>query len=186
MAPRVAGGRRGSAAKKKRSPFLRGVVLLMVGITFGVGGAAYFSAYVNKLPIPLITPPTQDANQSAQDSKNRAKRETLDFHDTLRKQQSLPQIEVTPADDAPAARRFEYYLQLASFSARESAEQLRGEVALLGWQAAIRPGRTAASGDIFRVWMGPYPTEDNAEEIRALLALQGYNNVQLLKLAANQ
>jgi cell division protein FtsN len=56
----------------------------------------------------------------------------------------------------------------------------------LGRQTSINPGRTAAGGTIFRVWIGPYDSENTAEETRAQLVLQGYNSVQLLKLVNNE
>lgn len=58
------------------------------------------------------------------------------------------------------------------------ARAKRGEIALLGEQASIRAD---GGGNLFRVWLGPYPSKNAAEESRANLALQGYNQVQLLK-----
>lgn len=172
-------------AKPKKSGFWRGVFLLALGFTGGAGASAYFAAYINKLPLPLGETPTRAANNaSGEELQDRARRETLEFHETLRQRRAAPAANesvATPPDAAEeptAARRELYYLQAGAFAERETAEQLRGEIALLGEQASIRAD---GGGNLFRVWLGPYPSKNAAEESRANLALQGYNQVQLLK-----
>lgn len=175
--------RRRTAPKGK---FWRGVFLLLLGFTGGLGAAAYTAAYVNKLPLPFSTPPTRNADSPAGENLQRTHRETLEFHETLRQRRAAPVA--AEEDSAPSAanegisRRFVYYLQIGAFARRDAAEELRGELALSGAQAEIRPGG-GDGGEVFRVWMGPYLSTAVAEEFRAGLALQGYNRVQLLKLA---
>ena len=184
-------------AIRRRSPasrgggFWRGVFLLLLGFTGGAGAAAYFAAYINELPIPLSPPPTRDANRPAEDSLQRTRREALEFHETLLQRREAPvaaeeiesesETELSPAADG-AARRFVYYLQLGAFARRDAAEELRGELALSGARTEIRAGG-GDGGEVFRVWAGPYSSSEAAEEERANLALQGYNRIQLLKLA---
>lgn len=170
---------RRKTAAKKDGGFWRGVFLLAFGFTGGVGASAYFAAYVNKLPIPLSEPPTRAANLPAEESQRRTRRETLEFHETLRRQRAAPAENTEPPPKEPP-RRTVYYLQAGAFGRRDAADELRAQIALSGGRAVIRAGATGGA-DIFRVWTGPYPSEDAAEEARANLALQGYNNVQLLK-----
>ncbi|MGI9298532.1 MAG: SPOR domain-containing protein [Gammaproteobacteria bacterium] len=169
----------------KGGGFWGGLFLLILGFTGGAGAAAVFAAYINELPLPLSPPPTRDANRPAEDSLQRTRRETLEFHETLRQRHAAPvSAEDDSAPSAPAAesRRFVYYLQFGAFARRDAAEGLRGELALSGAQAEIRAGG-GEGGEVFRVWAGPYPSSAAAEESRAELALQGYDKIQLLKLA---
>ena len=183
MTRQTASIRRRPAAKPKGF-FWRGVFLLTLGFTGGMGAAAYFAAYINKLPIPLHAPPTRDGSKPGADNLQRTRRESLEFHELLQQRRAAPASQKEEADAAP--RHFVYYLQLGAFGRRNAAEQLRGEVALSGEQASIRTGQNAAGADVFRVWMGPYSAQNKAEEARAKLALQGYNQVQLLKLAESK
>ncbi len=174
--------RRRRNSPPKTGGFWRGVFLLVLGFTGGAGAAAYFAAHVNNLPLPLVSPPTRDAESSVEDSLNRTRRETLEFHETLRERRAVPAASendspAAPADVAP--RRFVYYLQIGAFAKQETADELRGELALSGAQTSIRAGE----GGVFRVWAGPYDSEEAAEKAHANLALLGYDKIQLLKLA---
>ena len=184
--------------KKSGGGFLRGLSLIAFGFTLGVGSAAYFTVYVNNIPMPLITPPTRDAEQAPADSLLRARRETLEFYETLQRkwlpEESEGSTESPPEAPAavevpPAARvvpeeeepvQTVYYLQLGAYSDQASAESVRGEAALFGAQTSIRALKSDGK-EIFRVWTGPYGNVGEAEEARANLALQGYNRVQIIK-----
>ena len=178
--------------------FWRGLSFIALGFTLGVGSAAYFAAYINNLPMPLITPPTRDAEQAPADSLLRARRETLEFYETLQRKwlpedsetktdspSSAPPAAETPPPEpeTPAAEeavRTVYYLQLGAFTDRDAAETVRGEAALFGAQSSIRALKNDDK-EVFRVWTGPYAALAAAEEARANLALQGYNKVQIIK-----
>ena len=86
----------------------------------------------------------------------------------------------TAAIAKPAERVFVYHLQVAVFRDRDSAETLRGEMALNGREASVRADNPDDPKS-WRVRLGPFADERQAEEQRALLALEGYNNVSLLK-----
>lgn len=182
MTRHTASIRRRPTAKPKGF-FWRGVLLLVLGFTGGMGAAAYFAAYINKLPLPLHVPPTRNGDKPGEDSLQRTRRESLEFHELLRQRRAIPADQEEAAAPAAPPRRFVYYLQLGAFGRRDAAEQLRGEVALSGEQASIKTGKSATGAAVFRVWMGPYAAQPEAEETRAKLALQGYSQVQLLKLA---
>lgn len=169
----------------KGGGFWRGLFLLILGFTGGAGAAAFFAAYINELPLPLSPPPTRDANRPAEESKERTQRETLEFHETLRQRRAAPvsaENDSLPSAPESASRRFVYYLQFGAFARRDAAEELRGKLALSGARAEIRAGG-GEGGEVFRVWAGPFSSSEAAEESRAELALQGYDKIQLLKLA---
>lgn len=173
-------------AKIKKRGCLGAFLWLCLGFTLGVGAAASWAVFINKLYIPFTETPTRDSDISSEESRSNTARETLEFHETLKRQQATPLVEED--DETPqnqeAPRRFVYHLQLGSFSQREDAESLRGELTLSGYRVTISVGKTAGGDDILRVWMGPFENEDDADKMRAQLALNGYSDIPLLKLVA--
>ena len=192
--------------KKKRGGFFLGLFLLAAGFTGGMAAAGGLAIYFSELPLPLITPPTRDGGRDIAKLRERERRETLEFHDLLRRQNDpeLPGLESSPADantenppqaqestdptaalTRPPERVFVYHLQIGAFKNKDSAETLRGEIALIGREAAVTPDNPEAP-NLWRVRLGPFPDERAAEEQRALLALEGYNNVSLLKTVSKK
>ncbi len=171
------------ARGKNNTPPRRGclgaVLLLVFGAFLGMGGAAAVAVYVNKLHLPFIAPPTRDSTLTSEESREQSKTEALEFHDALRQNQALPLAE--EEEEAPtASRRFVWHLQVGAFVSAAAAEEQRAQLALSGYSAAVRPGKTAA-GEIHRVWIGPFPSESAAEELRAQLALQGFGDIPLIQ-----
>ena len=185
---------------KKNKGFFFGLFLLFAGFTGGMAVAGGLAVYFSELPLPLITPPTRDGGRDIAKFRERERRETLEFHDLLRQDRrndpDIPGLEA--ADDSPsaapresdapaqpAAKVFVYHLQIGAFKNRDSAENLRGQMALNGREAAVSPDNPAAPA-LWRVRLGPFADERTAEEQRALLALEGYNNVSLLKTVSQK
>ena len=186
--------------KKKRGALVLSLFMLAIGFTGGMGAAGGLAAYFSELPLPLITPPTRDGGRDIAKQRERERRETLEFHNLLRQDRrddpSVPGLESAPnaADSTsppsgeiePAAalakpeRAFVYHLQVGAFGSRDAAETLRGEMALNGREAAVRPDNPESPRS-WRVQLGPFADERAAEEQRALLALEGHNNILLLK-----
>lgn len=192
------GGSRSGGRRPSRS--LRAVGWLATGFAAGMAAAAVFALYINQVPIPFREPPTRSAEPADGEGAARTRRETLEFHETLLQRRAVPSADDSATDEeinevpqpaaavpasAPAAAVQErYYLQVGAFGDSEAAEALRGEIALLGSQSILRAGR-ANGAQIFRVWMGPYPSAEAAEETRAMLVLNGHSQVQLLKITDN-
>ena len=187
MATRRARGK--DNAKKPKRGCLGALLLLMFGSFIGMGLAAAVAVYVNELHLPFIDTPTRDSSLTPEQSRERSKREALEFHDALKRRQTLPLVEDESesgdAEPSTEQRRFVWHLQVGAFAAKEAAEERRAELALAGYAAAIHQGKTA-SGDVHRVWLGPFNSESDAEELRAKLALEGYGDIPLLKTAAGQ
>ena len=184
MATRTTSNPRQRPSPSSGNRFWRGLLILAIGFTGGLGVAAFIAVKVNELPIPLKDSPTRDSNFSRDNDDQRTQREALEFHETLRQRRNVKPSATIP-DTPQASFNFVYYLQLGAFSNRGAAEALRAEVALLGMPTIIKTGQSNNGEDIFQVWTGPYSSPDKADESRAQLALNGYNNVQLLKLAEN-
>ena len=189
---------------KKNKGFFLGLFLLFAGFTGGMAAAGGLALYFSELPLPLITPPTRDGGRDIAKFRERERRETLEFHDLLRQDRrndpDIPGLEAAddsdnpvaaprkpdaPDPDQPAAKVFVYHLQIGAFKNRDSAENLRGQMALNGREAAVIPDNPADPA-LWRVRLGPFADERTAEEQRALLALEGYNNVSLLKTVSKK
>ena len=182
--------------RKKRGGFFAALFLLAAGFTGGMAAAGGLAVYFSELPLPLITPPTRDGGRDIARFREQERRETLEFHNLLRQDrdanpnirglESVPDEsgdeggEETAALTPAAERRFVYHLQVGVFDNPDAAEELRGTMALNGREAAVLPDNPAAPKS-WRVRLGPYADERAAEEQRAILTLDGYNNVSLLK-----
>ena len=185
--------------RKKRGGFFAALFLLAAGFTGGMAAAGGLAVYFSELPLPLITPPTRDGGRDIARFREQERRETLEFHNLLRQDrdanpnirglESVPDEggdegggggEATAALTPAAERRFVYHLQVGVFDNPDAAEELRGTMALNGREAAVLPDNPAAPKS-WRVRLGPYADERAAEEQRAILTLDGYNNVSLLK-----
>ena len=172
---------RRTAKKNKNARGCLGAMLwIVVGIFIGIGAAAAVAVYVNKLHLPFVESPTRDSLLTPEQSRQRSRQEALDFHDTLKQRQTLPIVE--DDDDVPV-RRFVWHLQIGAFASQTQADRQRAELALSGYAAIIRPGKTS-SGDVYRVWLGPFTDKDDAEAMRAKLALEGFSDIPLLQSAA--
>ena len=182
--------------RKKRGGFFAALFLLAAGFTGGMAAAGGLAVYFSELPLPLITPPTRDGGRDIARFREQERRETLEFHNLLRQDRdanpNIRGLESVPDEGGdeggeesaaltPAAeRRFVYHLQVGVFDNPDAAEELRGTMALNGREAAVLPDNPAAPKS-WRVRLGPYADERAAEEQRAILTLDGYNNVSLLK-----
>ena len=164
---------------KKDGGVFRGVLLLALGFTAGMGVAAAVAVYINELHLPFITPPTR---LPAVKTETESGREVVEFHELLRQQKpSRLRTEDNATTNSP--RQFVFYLQVGVFKDNGNAENVRGQMALVGRRALIRTGQAADGDTLYRVWLGPYEDEEQAENIRAQLALEGYSNISLLKTA---
>lgn len=173
------------ARKQKSGGFWRGFIIFLSGVACGTGVIAGVASYINGLHLPFIKEQEQTHLPSLSGrGEERGRREAVEFQDILRQQQPLPAVqEPAPAADAAAPRRFDYYLQIGAFRNKSVAEDLRGRIILDGLTARINTGTLADGSVLYRVWTGPYESEDAAEQARANLALGGYADVQLLQTA---
>lgn len=171
--------------KKKKGGFWRGLFLFLLGFSAGLGAAASLAVYINELPLPFIAPPTRQATAPGEAGRRQEERDIVEFHNLLR--QSPPQAQpqqpqqLEEEDAAAVTRRFVYYLQIGAFRDVNRAEELRGRLTLQDRDALIRDATLADGNTLYRVWMGPYGEENDAESVRAELALEGYDNIRLLR-----
>lgn len=68
------------------------------------------------------------------------------------------------------------YLQLGAYQSEQSAQQLVVELRDLSWPAIIAP-----QTDLYRVWVGPFPADQDRLQARENLESQGYNPVNAVQ-----
>ena len=74
---------------------------------------------------------------------------------------------------AKAGERF--WLQAGSFAAESDAENLKAQLALAGWEAAVQQGTLPDKGVRFRVRLGPYDNTDELNRIKTELTRKGFD-----------
>jgi cell division protein FtsN len=77
------------------------------------------------------------------------------------------------AKAAKAGERF--WLQAGSFAAESDAENLKAQLALAGWEAAVQQGTLPDKGVRFRVRLGPYDNTDELNRIKTELTRKGFD-----------
>lgn len=174
------------AKQKKGGGFFKGLFIYMLGISTGIMGAAILAAYINKLHLPFIdVSPTRDLSTiSNKDGDDNTQSEDFVFRDLLTSNNEVATI--VPAEDAQlpkAEHQFEFYLQIGAFRNKETAENLRGKVILSGHAAIIKVGNLSDGSILHRLWVGPYTKKDDAEQVQAQLALNGFQDISLLQIS---
>ena len=78
-----------------------------------------------------------------------------------------------PAPRAPSAGEGSYFVQVGAFGDLSNAHRVRAQVEAAG--PVVVDTRTTASGELFRVRVGPFANAQDASAARAALADMGYN-----------
>ena len=68
-----------------------------------------------------------------------------------------------------------FWLQAGSFAMESDAENLKAQLALAGWEAAIQQGALPDKSVRFRVRLGPYDNTDELNRIKTDLARKGFD-----------
>jgi cell division septation protein DedD len=79
-----------------------------------------------------------------------------------------------PQPEAPAPRAGEWFLQVGAFSTRQAADSMVGNLKKLSVPAFVLDPTQGSPDKLFRVRVGPYGTESEANDVRARLVRQGY------------
>ena len=82
-----------------------------------------------------------------------------------------------PVNDAGAGGRF--WLQAGSFTDQADAENMKAQLALGGWQAAVQQAILADKSVRFRVRLGPYDNSDELARVKNQLKLRGYDSAAI-------
>ena len=94
----------------------------------------------------------------------------FDFYTVLPNQELDLNPNIEPADmQSGNANSAQYLLQVGSFRQQADADRRRGELALLGLEAAVEPG-DGENGRWYRVYIGPFDSRSEMERARSLTA----------------
>jgi cell division protein FtsN len=68
-----------------------------------------------------------------------------------------------------------FWLQAGSFASEGDAENLKAQLALAGWEAAVQQGTLPDKGIRYRVRLGPYDNTDELNRIKSDLTRKGFD-----------
>ncbi len=155
---------------------------LVVGLIVGV--LATFA--INQKFFLSETKPIVEATKQPPSAKSRYQAvpadETTDsefsFYDELEnKTIEVPDEEPQVANKTTSTRR--YIMQCGSFRKKASAETLRAQIAMNGFEANIKPTVEKSGNRWFRVVLGPYNSKRLAERERHQLERNNINNCRI-------
>lgn len=160
--------------KKQKSGTIMGFI---VGLITGLVIAVIVALMVTKTPIPFASrkdssgnapipattthPPAGDPNQSLYSKDTPKPAISAPIADNTATTPERPMSATTLQTQQPAAVTEDktlYYLQAGAFKNRNEAENMRGNLALLGFESHISEG-TSNSGILYRVRLGPFRNE---------------------------
>jgi len=95
-----------------------------------------------------------------------------------------PEKVETPFAAADAVKAAGFAVQLGSFGQAENARKYAAELSNKGFAAFVRSGSTA-TGTIHRVYAGPRPSRDAAEQLASVLGSAGYRGIVVDLSAGN-
>ena len=178
MARKTAAGPRHSGGNVARGGGLR---LYLGGVLTGV--FLSFIAWLATLPEPGAPEETAAAAQAAAE----VPKPRFDFYTVLPEHTIEVEEEIVePAADiskpAPAGSNEQYLLQAGSFRQQTDAMGRRAELILLGLDPHVEEAK-GNGGSVFRVFLGPFDSQDALSRARALTAGE---NIETLVLKRNE
>ncbi len=184
-----------SATRKSGSPMLMGILL---GMILGVALAAGLAWYLLKSPSPFVN---KEQNQTAEvikpdvevakpkpaaepasgvgDAKPR-----FEFYKVLTDKPDASSTRTDagatePAKAAEAKPSFKpVYLQAGAFSNESDAENLKAILAMKGLEASVQTVSIAGHGQMHRVRVGPFQSEQELNSARSTLKQGGFEATQ--------
>ncbi len=150
--------------------------------------------YLNKTPLPFVDKvgkpePPREAGSGAKPvplpgkpgDKPIGSEKKFEFYDILEgRKPATPgaapaptaQPESAPAP-APAPALSGMYLQVGAFQKKADADNLKGRLAMLGFEAGVVAGEVPDKGTMHRVRIGPFTNPEEMNRARAQLSQQG-------------
>lgn len=171
------------------------LVGVFVGLVLGVVIAAGVVWYLNRSHSPFqnkegnLQPaekgkPSGAANAPDALPSKPGDKQRFDFYNILPGgQETAPAPKATPpetaADAAPVNER--YYLQAGAFQKKIDADNLKGELALIGIEAFVTEVTLPEKGKMYRVRSGPYNKAEEMNRVRTQMS-QGGVQATVVKL----
>jgi len=175
------------AARRSGGGFLLGV---FVGIVFGLAVALGIAFYLNKGPMPFITPKPKPAEkdgkppaiagmpQGSVAAAPPAEKPKFDFYRILPgNEEPVSDRELQARAAAKAgqqdAGKDVYFIQAGSFQNPADADNQKARLAILGFESSVEPAALPDKGTWYRVRLGPYTRVDDINRVRQSLASSG-------------
>lgn len=190
---RVAGNK-SAAPKKSGSPMLMGILVgMIVGVALAAGLAWFIlkspSPFVNKEQVakveiapavvevakPAVVKPAVEAAVAGASGVEEAK-PRFEFYKVLTdKQDATADAQPKSAEKAKPAesKSAPKYLQAGSFANASDAENLKASLAMKGLEASVQTVTIPGKGEMNRVRVGPFQSDQEMTAARATLKLNG-------------
>jgi cell division protein FtsN len=193
---RVAGNK-SAAPKKSGNPMLAGILM---GMVVGVALAAGLAWFILKSPSPFVSkeqvvkpsmeislPAVEIARPAVEVAKPRVDavdgasgveeaKPRFEFYKVLTDKQDAtaeaapkPAEKAKPADSKSAPK----YLQAGSFANAADAENLKASLAMKGLETSVQTATIPGRGEVHRVRVGPFQSEQEMTSARGTLKLNG-------------
>lgn len=184
-------GSKPSSPKKSGSPLLAGILM---GMVVGVALAAGLAWFILKSPSPFVnkevaTRPAAEVaivdvarpesvkpkvDVAAVSSVDEAK-PRFEFYKVLTDKPDAADAQLKPAEK-PKAEEFKSvpkFLQAGSFASATDAENLKATLAMKGMEASVQKVTIPGRGEMHRVRIGPFTSEQELNSARGTLKLNG-------------
>ncbi|ADL54226.1 SPOR domain-containing protein [Gallionella capsiferriformans] len=184
-------GSKPSSPKKSGSPLLAGILM---GMVVGVALAAGLAWFILKSPSPFVnkevaTRPAAEVSivdvarpesvkpkvdVAAVSSVDEAK-PRFEFYKVLTDKPDAADAQLKPAEK-PKAEEFKSvpkFLQAGSFASATDAENLKATLAMKGMEASVQKVTIPGRGEMHRVRIGPFTSEQELNSARGTLKLNG-------------
>lgn len=184
-------GSKPSSPKKSGSPLLAGILM---GMVVGVALAAGLAWFILKSPSPFVnkevaTRPAAEVSivdvarpESVKPKVDVAAVSCVDeakprfeFYKVLTDKPDAADAQLKPAEK-PKAEEFKSvpkFLQAGSFASATDAENLKATLAMKGMEASVQKVTIPGRGEMHRVRIGPFTSEQELNSARGTLKLNG-------------
>ena len=164
--------RRGKAKNNRTNHYslFKGIVIgLLIGLTL----VLMMTFYVNNIFLPDAGSGNREPSMASKDQLEKKPR--LSFYDSLldNRELKLRKGESSPGKNFMATA---YYLQVAAFRSRKEAENLKANLALVGFLSRIESSDLEKDDIWYRVRLGPFESETKLWATKTALAQHDYDS----------
>lgn len=197
--------RPGSATKNSNGTAKPLLIGLMLGLVFGIAIAAGVAIYIARIPspytqntqseapkpkLPAATDTSAVADTAAKSGVRPDEKKPYTFYDILEGDKT-PNVEAPSPSAMPAHAESSagndktvFYVQAGAYQTEADADNQKATIALLGFEARVKPATLPDKGTVYRVRLGPFRSQDEATEAKTTLQDNGIN-ASLIKIVKN-